>query len=93
MVITVDVANKISDTKAHFYRTQGITVTIDRGLITVANVPGQGSTVFDACGSASCSSIKIAGMNVAALKARARSLGYLNFGRRGEEKKCSTSVH
>ena len=91
MVITVDVANKISDTKAHFYRTQGITVTIDRGLIKVANIPGQGSTVFDACGSASCSSIKIAGMNVAALKARARSLGYLNFGRRGEEKKCSTA--
>ena len=92
MVITVDVANKISDTKAHFYRTQGITVTIDRGLIKVANIPGQGSTVFDACGSASCSSIKIGGMNVAALKARARSLGYLNFGRREAQRRYPVPI-
>jgi hypothetical protein len=89
MIIKVDIANKISDLKTVFSRTQGVSVTVDRGLIKVANIPGKGSTVFDACGSASCSSIKIAGMDVNALKARARSLGYLNFGRRGEEQKCS----
>ena len=49
----------------------------------MSRVPGQDpNVVFSACALATCSQVKVKGMNVAALKAKARALGYVNTGRR-----------
>ena len=83
LAMRVDVAKKLSDLKTEFLRTGGLNVTVDRGFIYVTNVAGQDTTqVFHACGSASCSSIQVSGMDVGALKARARDLGFSNVGNR-----------
>jgi len=89
MVIQVDVALKQSDSVARFARTGGIAVTVNTGLISVQNVPFQDpSRVFTAYGSATCSSIRIAGVNTQvstqALTKRAKALGYGQLGTRRE---------
>lgn len=80
--VQVDLALKYSDTRASFLRTGGTNVTVDRGLIYVSNVPGEGNKTFVACAMATCSSIQINGVDVPALKEKARLLGYVSTGRR-----------
>jgi hypothetical protein len=84
MVVQVDVAIKYNDTLAMFTQTDGIEIMIDKGLITAVNVPFQDPRqVFVACGSATCSSIWIAGMNVGEMRQKAQSLSYINTGTSG----------
>jgi hypothetical protein len=85
IVMQVDVAMKFNDTLAQFTRTGGMEIIIDKGFITVSKVPFQNATqIYVACGSATCSSIRISGINTKALSARAVTLGYGNLGgRRG----------
>jgi len=76
--LRVDVVLKYSDTAVRFIRTGGMEITMERGAIGVAKVPFQpvGKT-FTACGSATCSSIKLQGINIRKLEARAKELGYM----------------
>ena len=57
-------------------------------------LPNQDPTkVFTACGAASCSSVRLNGVDVGSLKARANALGYSNTGRRGvgKAKQCKAN--
>lgn len=88
-VVQVETRYKYSDTFAAFYGplgddgSPGTKVTVTKGEIQVSRVPGQDpNVVFSACALATCSQVKVKGMNVAALKAKARALGYVNTGRR-----------
>jgi len=81
IVFQVDVGEKYSDVKVVFRRTQGIEVTVERGRITVTNVPGQPGKTFVACGALTCSAVSIAGVDTTALKRKAIALGFVG-GRR-----------
>lgn len=87
-VIHVDMALKHSDLKAEFIQTGGATVVIDRGLITVFNFSNSEPGPYVACGSVTCSSIRVEGINIDQLQKRAQGLGYLFTGRRGLESFC-----
>ena len=64
--------------------TNGMEVVVDRGTVTVTGVPGQDPQArFSACTKATCSKVLIAGIDVGALRARAKSLGFADAGRRG----------
>lgn len=77
MVLAVDVVLKYSDSFIKFVKTNGAEVTIEKGTILVTKVPGQvPSKVFSACGSATCSSIRVNGINLKALYLRAQALGF-----------------
>jgi len=77
MVLQVDVALKFSDTKIKFVRTGGVEITIDKGVIYVTKVPGQIPTnVYTTCGAATCSSIRVQGINLKTLFYRAKALGF-----------------
>lgn len=77
LVMSVDVALKWSDTKVDFVRTNGMQITVDRGIITVTKVPnGDPTKIYTACASNTCSSVRIKGMNIATLTKRAIQLGY-----------------
>jgi len=85
---------KFNDTVAKFIRTDGMSVIVNKGLVTVSGVPGQEENkVFSACGDASCSSIHPTGIDVNALKEKATDLGYDNKGRRGvgKAKQCTAN--
>ena len=63
--------------------TNGMEVVVDRGTVTVTGVPGQDPQArFSACTKATCSKVLIAGIDIGALKARAKSLGFPDAGRR-----------
>jgi hypothetical protein len=92
MVMQVDVAMKYSDTAARFVRTGGMEVTIEKGLIGVKNVPGGiPGKEYNACGKASCSSIKVAGVDVNALRAKAVAAGFIQSGDRRWDRRVALS--
>ena len=69
------------DVLVKFKRSGGMVVTVDKGIIEIENVPGQDPYQrFVTCGKASCASVKIEGVDVAALTMRAKTLGYGNVG-------------
>jgi len=82
---TEKVQAAVPDTVVRFSVAGNGTVTIDKGDISVSNLPGfPGSSdgTMKACGKATCSSIRIGGMNIDDLRKRAQSLGFTNTGRR-----------
>ena len=82
-------ALKISQTETEFRRTDGMVVNVNMGNITVYNVPGFGSSRFNACASATCSQVRVKGISVAALEKKAAQLNFIGYrpqdlgGRRG----------
>ena len=88
IIVKVDIAMKYEgDVLVKFKRSGGMVVTVDKGIIEVENVPGQDPYQrFVTCGKASCASVKIEGVDVAALTMRAKTLGYGNVsaGRRAD---------
>jgi hypothetical protein len=82
IIMKVDVAMKYEgELLAKFVRSGGMIVTVDKGIIEVENVPDQEpSKRFISCGKASCASVKVEGVNVKDLTARAVRLGYGNTG-------------
>lgn len=88
LTVVVASAYKHSDTFAALYSSAPgqilpIKVVVSKGNIQVHRVPGQDpKTVFSVCALATCSQVKVRGINQEALKAKARKLGYVNTGRR-----------
>ena len=88
-IMQVEEVVHASDLKVTFKRTNGMAVEVDRGAITVSNVPGQNpATRFAACAKATCSAIRVAGIDVNAIKAKAKSLNFLNTGDRRSGAPC-----
>ena len=88
LTLKVDSAIKYNDTTAEFLSTSSeealpMKVVVDKGNIKVHRVPGEDpAVVYSACAAATCSQTKVKGMNIDALKAQARQLGFTNTGRR-----------
>lgn len=83
LVIQVDVAIKVEgDTQVTFLRTNGIQVTVIKGVVSVMNLPGMPGKTFLGCGKATCSAVKVHGVDLASLKVRATALGFSNIGER-----------
>ena len=75
---TEKVQAAVPDTVVRFSVAGNGTVTIDKGDISVSNLPsspGSSDGTMKACGKATCSSIRIGGMNIDDLRKRAQSLG------------------
>jgi len=74
-----------NETYVAFVHDSGVITSIDKGVITVTGsdgMGGNGDMTLVACAMATCSSIRVEGVDLPALKARARALGYVNTGRR-----------
>ena len=83
IVVDIDATVAVSPTLIHLRQSGGIQVTVDKGIIHVKNLAEQNpNTTFMACGEATCSSVKIAGVNVPELKKLAARLRYSSIGRR-----------
>jgi len=71
VVAKVQVAQKFNDTYMEYNCQGGITVKIDHGVIAVTGLSVSPATAFLACGSATCSSISVKGVDLEALKLKA----------------------
>ena len=93
-VMHVEAAMLFNDTVCKFLQTDGAIVTIDRGKITVDRLDAldpkaNKDATYEACGSATCSSIRISGIDHEALRQQAKALGYDNARRSaGKAKQC-----
>jgi len=97
VVLRIQAAEKmqtgVPDTVVRFNVAGSGTVTIDKGEISVSNLPGipaSSDGTMKACGKATCSSIRIGGMNIDDLKKRAQSMGFTSTGRRFLGSICDT---
>jgi hypothetical protein len=75
----VEMARKYDDTHVEYIGkgNPAMVVSIKKGKITVTNLPGFGTQVYEACGSATCSTISVSGVDVSALKEKAKKLGFV----------------
>jgi len=71
IVLQTTIAVQYNETYVKFLATNGVTVTVDKGMIQVTGLPGFTNRVLGACGSATCSTVKVDGVDLAALQARA----------------------
>lgn len=79
-IMQVSMTRKYDDTHVEYLGTGNPPTVVDikKGLITVKNLPGfDPDQVFEACGSATCSTISVSGVDVQSLKERATELGFV----------------
>jgi len=99
VAMSVEIAMHYNDTVVQFAQAGGVVVTVQEGRITVQRLDALDPTadpseIYEACAEASCSSIRISGIDVEALRQQAEALEYNGGGRRsaGKAKQCKQSA-
>jgi len=93
LMAQVQFVQYFNETYVEFACMGGVTISMDHGEIRVTGLPQSPQTKFVACGSASCSSIKVEDVDVATLDRRASELGFADADGGDDHLRRTSSPH